>query len=271
MKVLIRLFSFKDWDHKQIAEFHQTIQRLQSETQDRRGLLNIVAAEHARSDQFTPGKQVALRQALISFGGDAIHPLSEQARLSNSPEVRISAVFALTKINHSDTIPVLLQYIENSNYWVALTCVKGLAERKDARSIEPFLTLLNGHRWRQLTGEKTKFHVVSVDIAVQIRFMAAESLAEMGESRVFAHLLEMTGDTGVAQHAVSGLEKLLIRNSASLSELELQQLIELKDLYQKPIESDYYRGYYTNKLEPVSCTNLERMARDELDRRRKAN
>lgn len=263
---LIKLLRFKSWGLQQADEFGQAFQDLQLTPECRQRLLNNIAAHHMQTDQFSSKKR-GLREALIRFGGDAVQLLSEQVEDSIPDETRRSATIALGGIPHPDTIPVLLRYVEDRDYWVAMYAVEGLARKKDPRVVEPFLKLLDGHRWRQLTGVETKFHMVSVDIATQIRFAVAEALANMGETRVFTHLLEMTSDTGIARYAVNALGKLLDQNPAGLSDQELQNLVELKDLYHKPDETDYVRGYYTDKLEPVACTNLNRKAADELARR----
>lgn len=121
-------------------------------------------------------------------------------------------------------------------------------------------------------GDRSNFTAAEARGSKKLVFTAAEGLASIGDTRSVAPLLEFVLHQDRGRWAVIKLKYLLESFPSNITETDLTVMANLDGVHQtrtvQVVPGDDPLFGYETIIEPVSCLEINRLARDELAKRK---
>ncbi len=180
-----------------------------------------------------------------------IEPLITLSK-GSSPFVQREAAEALGRVGNPRGIKPLKFLTEQSEEFVVLAATRALGEIGDPNAFDALLKVL------EYSDKK-------------VRNEAITALGKIKDPRAVRPLITLTKDADIAQCTVWSIHNLLKNNVSNITTDDLEELAKLEDVIQNQyvfgsLVGDL-DGYKIQGVNPVDCTQLRQLAKQELDRR----
>lgn len=139
--------------------------------------------------------------ALVGCGNAAVTPLIE-ALQDPEPAIRHLAAETLGTQGESSAVSALIHALSDSEYWVRWKAAESLGRLRDARALSALVELLQSEVGVVVV--KSGCVVMTTDL----RAIAADALAELGDPRAIKPLLQMLPDPGLGSQISRALQRL---------------------------------------------------------------
>ena len=143
-------------------------------------------------------------QAVAAFveGGDAAVTQLIKALQDPEPAIRHLAAERLGTLRESSAVPALIQALSDSEYWVRWKAAVSLGRLRDTRALSALVELLQSEIGVVVV--KSGCVVTTTDL----RAIAANALAELGDPRAIKPLLQMLPEPGLGYSISRALQRL---------------------------------------------------------------
>jgi HEAT repeat protein len=140
--------------------------------------------------------------AALVGGGDAAVTQLIKGLQDPEPAIRHLAAEALGTLRESSAVPALIQALSDSEYWVRWKAAESLGRLRDARALSALVELLQSEIGVVVV--KSGCEVMTIDL----RAIAADALAELGDSRAIEPLIQSLGKREISHSVSRALQRL---------------------------------------------------------------